>query len=62
MTTLININPNLLIDVEGAQIQVSSPEESKPAENLRRSSTPVSVMRAGKFPRLFNRHVVAFRR
>jgi len=60
MTTVININPNLFIDIEGAYITTS--EEISVSAKLKRDVTPFSQLRNGKFRRLFNRHKTAFRR
>ena len=62
MTTVININPNLFIDIEGAFITSTldqTPEEETP---IRRSAVPFSQLRGGKFRRIFNRHATAYHR
>lgn len=62
MTTIININPNLFIDIEGAYI-TSSVDVVAPKEvTVRRNTVPMSELKGGKFRRLFNRHRTAFRR
>ncbi|WKN30142.1 hypothetical protein PZB74_14345 [Porifericola rhodea] len=58
MTTVININPNLFLDVEGAYI-ATSPSKTV---DVKRDVTPFSQLKSGKFRRLFNRHLTAFRR
>jgi hypothetical protein len=60
MTTVININPNLFIDIEGAFITTS--EEISVRTEMKRDVTPFSQLKDGKFRRLFNRHKTAFRR
>lgn len=62
MTTVININPNLFIDIEGAYITSSKSLDSASEVSIKRDVTPFSQLRDGKFRRLFNRHRTAFRR
>jgi hypothetical protein len=62
MTTVININPNLFIDIEGAYITSSLDEATYTEKTISRSSVPFSQLRGGKFRRIFNRHAIAFRR
>lgn len=62
MTTVININPNLFIDLEGAFITTSQSPMEKEEVKMKRDVTPISQIKDGKFRRLFNRHSTAFRR
>ena len=62
MTTVININPNLFIDVEGAFITSSKNLSPASVVSIKRDVTPFSALKDGKFRRLFNRHSTAFRR
>ncbi|MDF9798107.1 hypothetical protein OKW21_003370 [Catalinimonas alkaloidigena] len=62
MTTVININPNLFIDVEGAFITTSKAPVPLAEVSMKRDVTPISQIKVGKFRRLFNRHITAFRR
>lgn len=62
MTTVININPNLFIDIEGALITTSKTLHPVSEVSVKRDVTPFSQLKDGKFRRLFNRHRTAFRR
>ncbi|MEK6478574.1 hypothetical protein WJR50_13605 [Catalinimonas sp. 4WD22] len=62
MTTVININPNLFIDIEGAFITTSKSTSPVAEVSMKRDVTPFSQLKDGKFRRLFNRHSTAFRR
>ena len=62
MTTVININPNLFIDIEGAFITTSKNLQPVSEVSIKRDVTPFSQLKDGKFRRLFNRHHTAFRR
>lgn len=62
MTTVININPNLFIDIEGAFITSTQDEASKMETMIKRSAVPFSQLRGGKFRRMFDRHTAAYRR
>ena len=61
MTTVININPNLFIDIEGACIN-SSIESDEDTTTIKVGVVPISKMKGSKFRRIFNRHRAAFRR
>ncbi len=62
MTTVISINPNLFIDVEGAFIGASQKSSHPSVVSIKRDVTPFSELKNGRFRRLFNRHRTAFRR
>jgi hypothetical protein len=62
MTTVININPNLFIDIEGAYISASTDLSAPELTAMKRSTVPYSELKGGKFRRLFNRHQTAYRR
>lgn len=62
MTTQLEpISPSLLIDIEGAHISHSEEVTQLNKDIIKRSSTPFSKIRAGKFRKLFDRHTLAYK-
>ncbi len=63
MTTQVNALNTLFIDTEFAAIPYSKTTLQLNAKlGMQRNTTPFSGMETGKFRRLFDRHVTAFRR
>nr|WKN38980.1 hypothetical protein K4G66_09725 [Tunicatimonas sp. TK19036] len=62
MTTINNINPALFVDQENVTIPYSAATLQLNSVIMQRDTTPFSNIGSGKFRRLFNRHVPAFRR
>ncbi len=63
MTTLVNTPSTLLIDTEFAAIPYSKDTlQLNEKLGMQRNTTPFSGIGTGKFRRVFDRHVTAFRR
>ncbi|MGB3586670.1 MAG: hypothetical protein WBA23_09030 [Tunicatimonas sp.] len=63
MTTQINTPNTLLIDTEFAAIPYSKTTlQLNKQLGMQRNTTPFTEIGAGRFRRLFDRHVTAFRR
>ena len=63
MTTQVNTSASLLIDTEFASISYSEATlRLQERLGMRRNTTPFSGIGTGKFRRVFDRHVTAFRR
>ena len=63
MITINNINSaSLLVDQENAEIPYSAATLHLNKVVMQRDTTPFSSISSGKFRRMFDRHVIAFRR
>lgn len=54
--------PQLFIDIEGADIPYrENALQINPEEKIKRSHSPFSEMKTGKFRKLFDRHILAYK-